>query len=100
MNKLKKNNIVSFPTKLTELEREIEAIIFAAAEPLSVETIESKVSKKTDVEKALNKLKDFYSKRGINLISISNKWSFRTAANLSSLMSSKKMLKENCLKLQ
>ena len=61
MNKLKKNNIVSFPTKLTELEREIEAIIFAAAEPLSEETIESKVSKKTDVEKALNKLKDFYS---------------------------------------
>ena len=90
MNKLKKNNIVSFPTKLTELEREIEAIIFAAAEPLSVETIESKVSKKTDVEKALNKLKDFYSKRGINLISISNKWSFRTAANLSSLMSEQK----------
>ena len=90
MNKLKKNNIVSFPTKLTELEREIEAIIFAAAEPLSVETIESKISKKTDVEKALNKLKDFYSKRGINLISISNKWSFRTAENLSSLMSEQK----------
>ena len=90
MNKLKKNNIVSFPTKLTELEREIEAIIFAAAEPLSVEIIESNVSKKTDVEKALNKLKDFYSKRGINLISISNKWSFRTAANLSSLMSEQK----------
>ena len=36
MNKIKKNNIVKFPTKLTEVEREIEAIIFAAAEPLSV----------------------------------------------------------------
>tara|TARA_B100000945_G_scaffold269177_1_gene229957 strand:- start:2481 stop:3173 length:693 start_codon:yes stop_codon:yes gene_type:complete len=90
MNKLKKNNVLSFPSKLTESEREIEAIIFAAAEPLSIETIESKLSKKTDVEKSLNKLKDFYSKRGINLISISNKWSFRTAENLSSLMSEQK----------
>ena len=45
MNKIKKNNIVSFPTKLTDLEREIEAIVFAAAEPLSVETIESKLSR-------------------------------------------------------
>ena len=53
MNKFKKNNIVNFPGKLTEAEREIEAIIFAAAEPLSIETIESKVSKKTDVEKTL-----------------------------------------------
>ncbi len=43
MNKVKKNNIVKFPTKLTEVEREIEAIIFAAAEPLSVETIGHKI---------------------------------------------------------
>ena len=98
MNKLKKNNIVSFPSKLTNAEREIEAIIFAAAEPLSIETIESKISKKTDVEKALNKLKDFYSKRGINLISISNKWSFRTAENLSSLMSEQKTIERKLSK--
>ena len=78
MNKIKKNNIVKFPSKLTEVEREIEAIIFAAAEPLSVETIESKLSKPTDIQQSLENLKDFYSKRGINLICISNKWSFRT----------------------
>ena len=52
MNKIKKNNIVSFPTKLTDLEREIEAIVFAAAEPLSVETIESKLSKQTDIQQS------------------------------------------------
>ena len=98
MNKLKKNNVLSFPSKLTESEREIEAIIFAAAEPLSIETIESKLSKKTDVEKSLNKLKDFYSKRGINLISISNKWSFRTAENLSSLMSEQKTVERKLSK--
>ena len=98
MNKLKKNNIVNFPSKLTNTEREIEAIIFAAAEPLSIETIESKISKKADVAKALHKLKDFYSKRGINLISISNKWSFRTAENLSSLMSEQKTIERKLSK--
>ena len=94
MNKIKKNKIVKFPTKLTEVEREIEAIIFAAAEPLSVETIESKLSKPTDIQQSLENLKDFYSKRGINLICISNKWSFRTAVNLSSLMSEQKTVEK------
>tara|TARA_B100001540_G_scaffold25694_1_gene21166 strand:+ start:452 stop:706 length:255 start_codon:yes stop_codon:yes gene_type:complete len=59
MNKVKKNNIVNFPGKITEAEREVEAIIFAAAEPLSVETIESKITKKIDVIKTLEKLKIF-----------------------------------------
>ena len=87
MNKLKKNNVLNFPRKISEIEREIEAIIFAAAEPLSVETIESKISKKVDVLKVLENLKNYYSNRGINLVCISKKWSFRTSANLSSLMS-------------
>ena len=47
--KIKKdNNVVNFPTKLTSLEKEIEAIIFAAAEPLDTDTIESKLSKKAN----------------------------------------------------
>ena len=90
MNKLKKNNVLNFPRKISEIEREIEAIIFAAAEPLSVETIESKISKKVDVLKVLENLKNYYSNRGINLVCISKKWSFRTSANLSSLMSQQK----------
>ena len=49
MNKLKKNNVVTFPASLTEAEREIEAIVFAAAEPLDVDTVESKISKKVNV---------------------------------------------------
>ena len=40
MNKIKKNNIVNFPNKLSDGEREVEAILFAAAEPLDVDTIE------------------------------------------------------------
>ena len=35
----KKDNIIDFPTKLSSLEKEIEAIIFSAAEPLYIETI-------------------------------------------------------------
>ena len=34
-----KNNVVNFPSKLSSIEKEIEAIIFAAAEPLDIDTI-------------------------------------------------------------
>ena len=82
----KKDNIITFPAKLSSVEKEIEAIIFAAAEPLDIETIENKISKKIDVEKVLLKLQNEYKERGINLVCISKKWSFRTSSNLSSLM--------------
>ena len=81
------NNVVTFHSNLTEGEREVEAIIFAAVEPLNVDTIESKISKKINIKKTLDKLQQIYAPRGFNLICISNKWSFRTSANLSNLMS-------------
>ncbi len=86
----KDNNILNFPAKLTSIEKEIEAIIFAAAEPLDIDTIESKLSKKINIEKSLIKLKNEYSHRGINLVCISKKWSFRTSPNLSNLMTQEK----------
>ena len=98
MNKLKKNNIVKFPTSLSEGEREIEAIVFAAAEPLDVDTIESKISKKVNVLNTLKKIQETYSNRGINLVCISKKWSFRTAQNLSSLMSQQKSVEKKLSK--
>ena len=94
IKKIDKNNIVSFPTKLNLGEREVEALVFAAAEPLDVDTIESKISKKINVLKALEKLQNEYSTRGINLVCISNKWSFRTAENLSNLMTSEKTVEK------
>jgi|TARA_B110000444_G_C18578071_1_gene472625 segregation and condensation protein B len=93
MKKIKKSiidNIVTFPKKLNQGEREVEAIVFAASEPLDTDTIESKISKKTNVLKILKKLQAEYSPRGINLVCISNKWSFRTSENLSNLMSQEK----------
>ena len=86
----RRNNVINFPKKLSSIEKEIEAIIFAAAEPLDIETIESKISKKVDVEKILLKLQNEYSDRGINLICISKKWSFRTSTSLSNLMQQEK----------
>tara|TARA_B100000767_G_scaffold3432_1_gene3288 strand:+ start:1261 stop:1965 length:705 start_codon:yes stop_codon:yes gene_type:complete len=96
--KIKKNNIVNFPTKLNSVEREVEAIVFAAAEPLGVDTIESKISKKTNVLKTLEKLQGEYSSRGINLVCISKKWSFRTSENLSNLMSQEKTVEKKLSK--
>ena len=90
----KKHNIINFPSKLSSVEKEIEAIVFAAAEPLNIETIESKISKKTNVEKILFKLQSDYSTRGINLVCISKKWSFRTSPNLSSLMTQEKTVEK------
>jgi len=98
MNKLKKNNVVKFPDSLTEGEREIEAIVFAAAEPLDVDTVESKISKKVNVLNTLKKIQETYSNRGINLVCISKKWSFRTAQNLSSLMSQQKSVEKKLSK--
>ena len=92
--KVSKDNIVKFPSKLTDLEKEIEAVIFAAAEPLDVDTIEIKISKKGNVAKSLEKLQLEYSNRGINLVCIKNKWSFRTSPKLSSLMTQEKTVEK------
>ena len=97
MTKIKKKtstNIVTFPKKLNDGQREVEAIVFAALEPLDVDTIESKISKKINVLKTLEKLQIEYSTRGINLVCISKRWSFRTSETLSNLMSQEKTVEK------
>ena len=86
----KRNNIIDFPRKKSKLEREIEAIIFAAEEPLDIETIEKRVGSTSNIKKILENLQKEYSQRGINLVCVSNKWIFRTATDLSKLMSLQK----------
>ena len=98
MKKYKTNNVVKFPTTISEGEREVEAILFASPEPIDVLTIGNKISKKINVQKTLEKLQINYSHRGINLVCISNKWSFRTAENLSSLMSKQKTIEKKLSK--
>ncbi len=98
MKKLKKDNIVNFPSSLSDGEKEVEAILFAAAEPLDIDTIESKAAKKVNVLNILNKLQNIYKNRGINLVCISKKWSFRTSESLSGLMSEQKTVEKKLSK--
>ena len=86
----KKNNIINFPSSPSKLERQVEAILFAASEPLDIETIEKRIQTKVNIKKILENIKNIYDKRGINLVCIKKKWSFRTAEDLSKLMALQK----------
>ena len=90
MKNKKKNNIIDFPTTPTKLERQVEAILFAASEPLDIETIEKRLQSQSDIKKILENLQKIYKKRGINLVCIKHKWSFRTAEDLSKLLALQK----------
>ena len=90
MKNKKKNNVIDFPFTPTKIERQVEAILFAASEPLDIETIEKRVQSSSNLEKILENLQKTYKKRGINLVCIKKKWSFRTAEDLSKLMALQK----------
>ena len=85
-----KSNVITFPSNVSKIERQVEAILFSASEPLDLETIEKRVQSNSDIKKILEKIKDTYKNRGINLVCIRNRWSFRTAEDLSKLMSLQK----------
>ena len=86
----KKNNIINFPKSISKLERKIEAILFAASEPLDIDTIEKRLQSTINIKKILEKIQNYYKLRGINLVCIRNKWSFRTASDLSNTMALQK----------
>ena len=90
MKNKKQDNVIDFPTSPSKIERQIEAILFAASEPLDIETIEKRIKTTSNIKKILESLQKTYKKRGINLICIKDKWSFRTAVDLSKLMALQK----------
>ena len=92
--------ILKFPNSIANLERQVEAILFAAEEPLDEESIQEKLNTKTNISKILDSLEKQYRNRGINLICISKKWSFRTASNLSKFMNLQIHTKKNYQKLR
>ena len=96
--KKNKSNIINLNNKISSLERKIEAILFAASEPLDLETIEKRVDNKVGVKKSLEKLQLFYKTRGINLICIRNKWSFRTSEDLSNTLALQKSIQKKLSK--
>ena len=86
----KKNNIIKFPASMTKIERKVEAILFAASEPLDIQTIQKRVESTTNIKKILEKIQNDYNDRGINLVCVKDKWSFRTSSDLSKTMALQK----------
>src|SRR5918996_1808071 len=66
--------------------RILEALLFAAAEPLDEQRLAEHLSAGDDVAALLDELKGFYASRGINLVRVAGKWAFRTAEDLSYLL--------------
>jgi segregation and condensation protein B len=86
----KNNNILKFTRNISKLDRKVEAILFSASEPLDTDTIEKRLNTSVDIKKILMNIQQDYSQRGINLICIRNKWSFRTSEDLSKTLSLQK----------
>ena len=98
MKKKDEKKILKFPTNINQLERQVEAILFAAEEPLDEESIQEKLKTRSDINKILLSLEKQYKNRGINLVCIAKKWSFRTALNLSKFMNLQKNTKKKLSK--
>ena len=66
--------------------RLLEALLFAAAVPLDEKTLGARLPEDVDLKASLRALQSEYSTRGVNLVRIGSKWAFRTAGDLSWLL--------------
>ena len=98
MNKKNDLKILKFPNNIAQLEKQVEAILFAAEEPLDIESIQEKLKTRANISKILDSLEKQYKNRGINLVCIAKKWSFRTASNLSKFMNLQSFTKKKLSK--
>lgn len=72
---------------LAEQERMVEAMLFAAARPLSLSEMEARMPHGCDAAEALQLLRKRYEGRGVTLARVGEAWAIRTAADLGFLMS-------------
>ncbi|MGO4704267.1 SMC-Scp complex subunit ScpB [Microvirga sp. 2MCAF38] len=70
-----------------EAMRIAEALLFASAQPLSVEDLAGRLPEGADVSRILEELADLYAGRGVNLVRVAGAWAFRTASDLSFVLS-------------
>ncbi|MFL0414257.1 SMC-Scp complex subunit ScpB [uncultured Sphingomonas sp.] len=68
-----------------ELTRAVEAVLFAAAEPLTLDSIRAHVGE-GDVRASLDRLAQDYAGRGINLVRRGDRWLFQTAGDMAHLL--------------
>ena len=73
-------------TGLEETEREVEALLFAAAGPLSEADLAARLPEGADVRGAIAALQARYTGRGVELACVAERWRFQTAADLAWLM--------------
>ena len=66
--------------------RVLEALLFASAEPLDEKTLAARMPEGVAVHAALLQLQREYAPRGVNLVRIAGKWTFRTAVDLAWLL--------------
>lgn len=69
-----------------EIERRVEALLFAAAGPLSAADIARRLPEGAEVGRAIAGLRSRYEGRGVELVCVADRWSFRTAGDLGFLM--------------
>ena len=67
--------------------RMVEALLFASAEPLSADELAGRMPEGSDIAGLLRELQATYADRGVNLVQVAGKWSFRTAGDLAFLLS-------------
>jgi segregation and condensation protein B len=69
-----------------DASRAVEATLFAAVEPLSVQDIAAYVGEDIDIKGALKALQELYAPRGIQLVERGGKWHFQTAGDLAHIL--------------
>ncbi len=74
----------------SDAERMVEALLFAAAGPLSAEDLVRRLPAGVDPAQALAGLQQVYAGRGVELVCVAGRWRFQTAADLEHLMTEEK----------
>ena len=81
------DNVTPFPVNdPAQHLRMVEALLFAAAEPLDIDSIAARLPQGADVGAVIEDLQSVYKDRGVNLVRVANKWMFQTAPDLAFLM--------------
>jgi segregation and condensation protein B len=76
----------ALPEQRPEELRLLEALLFAASEPLDEKVLAERMPESVDVRATLRRLQAEYAPRGVNLVHIGKKWTFRTANDLAWLL--------------
>ena len=86
------NTVLEEPFGVEEIERMVEAIVFASRLPVKESEIVSRLPVHINVKPIITSLKQRYQKRGVHLVKVGQSWAFRTAPDLGYLMSREKII--------